>query len=145
MPHQLAAASAVLGVTLTEASDLGGSERSSVRRCLLPDGGTVVLKTYPDSREGAESFAAEAAGLAFTADAGTGPRLLAASPKHLLIVMTDLGSWPSLADVLLTGTPGGAEAALLGWAAACGKLAVTAAGRRAEHAGLLAAHAALPH
>src|SRR5262249_61370935 len=110
----------------------------------LPDGGTVVVKAYPDSGEGAESFAAEAAGLAFTADVRAGPQLLAASPQHRMIVMTDLGTWPSLADVLLTGTPAAAEAALLDWARACGKLAVTAAGRQAEHAGLLAAHASRP-
>ena len=60
----LGAASAVLGVTLSAPDDLGGSERSAVWRCKMPGDGTVVVKTYPDSAEGRESFAAEAAGLA---------------------------------------------------------------------------------
>jgi predicted Ser/Thr protein kinase len=97
----LTAASAALGTTLTAPEDLGGSERSLVLRCRLPDGGSVVIKTYPDSDEGRQSFAAEAAGLALAGGAGAAPRLLAASPRALLIVMTDLGSGPSLADLLL--------------------------------------------
>jgi hypothetical protein len=136
----LAAASAALNVPLTDSRDLGGSERSAVRRCWMPDGGTVVLKTYPDSAEGRESFAAEAAGLALTGDAGTGPRLLAASQPDRLIVMSDLGSGPSLADLLLTGSAEAAGAALLGWAKASGELAVAMAGREAELAGLHATY-----
>jgi len=134
----LAAGSAAIGVPLTDSRDLGGSERSAVRRCWLPDGGTVVVKTYPDSAEGRESFAAEAAGLALTGATGTGPRLLAASQPERLIVMTDLGSGPSLADLLLGDSAEAAGEAVLAWARACGELAVATAGREAELASLLA-------
>jgi hypothetical protein len=136
----LAAASAALGVLLTDSRDLGGSERSAVRRCWMAEGGTVVLKTYPDTAEGRESFAAEAAGLALTGDAGTGPRLLAASQPDRLIVMTDLGSGPSLADLLLAGSAQAVGAAVLDWANACGELAAAMAGREDELAGLHATY-----
>jgi len=136
----LAAASAALGVTLTGCSDLGGSERSAVLRCWTPGDGTVVVKTYPDSAEGRDGFAAEAAGLALTAAAGAGPRLLAASQRDRLIVMTDVGSGPSLADLLLGGQPEAARSALIGWSRACGELAAAMTGRESELAALVAEH-----
>jgi hypothetical protein len=150
----LAAAAAALGATLTDPEDLRGSDRSAVRRCRLASGGTVVVKSYPGTAAGAQSFAAEAAGLAFAGPGGAAPRLraaprlLAASPEARLIVMSDLGAAPSLADVLLTGPAAGsaanAEAALLDWVRACGELAVATAGRQPELTTLLAAHGAGP-
>ena len=138
----LAVASAALGVTLTDPEDLGGSGRSAVRRCRLAGGGTVVVKNYPNTEEGAQSFAAEAAGLALIEQAGAGPRLLAANLPARLVVMSDLGNAPSLADVLLGRPAADAEAALLDWARACGELAVATAGRQPELAALLAVHSA---
>jgi len=138
----LAAASAALGATLTDPQDLGGSERSAVLRCRVVGGGTVVVKNYPGTAEGAKSFAAEAAGLALAAQYGAGPRLLAASAPVRLVVMSDLGQAPSLADVLLAGSPAAAEAALLDWVRACGDLAAVTAGQQPELAALLAAHRA---
>jgi hypothetical protein len=138
----LTAASAALGTMLTAPEDLGGSERSCVLRCRLPDGGSVVIKTYQDSDGGRQSFAAEAAGLALAGGAGVAPRLLAASPRALLIVMTDLGSGPSVADLLLGDDASAAESALLAWTRSCGELAVAAVGRDADFAALLAAHEA---
>jgi hypothetical protein len=140
----LAAASAALGVMLADQEDLGGSEHSAVRRCHLAGGGTVVIKNYPDTEEGAQSFAAEAAGLALAEQTGAGPRLLAASTPARLVVMSDLGTAPSLADVLLTGQAAEAEAALLDWVRACGELAVATAGQQPELSALLAAHGAEP-
>ena len=58
--------------------------------------------------------------------------------------MSDLGSWPSLADVLLTGPADAAASALLSWARACGNLAVGTAGRQDELARLTAAHRIAP-
>lgn len=136
----LAAASAALGVTLIDCDDLGGSERSAVRRCRTPANETLVVKTYPDGAEGRESYAAEAAGLALTGESGFGPRLLVTSQRDRLIVMTDLGNGPSLADLLLGGPADAAQAALITWARACGELAVAMAGREAELVRLLAAH-----
>jgi len=140
----LAAASAALGEALTHPAGLGGSERSAVLRCRTAAGSTVVVKSYPRDDEGADGFTAEAAGLAFTglALAGgrdAGPRLLAADRDARVIVMSDLGDAPSLADVLL-GTDGDrARAALLDWARACGDLAVRTAGRHGDLARLSAA------
>ena len=49
------AASAALGMALSEPAKLGGSDRSAVLRCRRPDGATVVVKSNPRSLTGAES------------------------------------------------------------------------------------------
>lgn len=140
----LAAASAALGAELTDPANLGGSECSTVLRCRVRDGGTVIVKGYPRTGQGEQGFAAEAAGLAFTGASAAGPRLLGVSREALVVVMTDLGTAPSLADLLLGGPAAAAEAALLDWARACGELALSAAGRERELADLLAAYRAGP-
>jgi hypothetical protein len=136
----LAAASAALGTLLSEPADLGGSKASTVLRCRAASGGTVIVKSYPQTLAGAHSFAAEASGLAFAAGTGAGPGLLAADPAATLIVMADLGTAPSLADVLLGGSAAAARAALLSWSLACGRLAVQTAGRQQQLALLRAAY-----
>ena len=136
----LAAATAALGVPLAAPRNLGGNEQSTVLRCLQQDGGSVIVKAYQDDGVGRECFAAEAAGLTLTGGTGLGPRLLAASRAERMIVMTDLGNWPSLADVLLGASAGDAEEALLSWVRACGELAVATAGREPDLARLLAAY-----
>ncbi|HVB43904.1 MAG TPA: hypothetical protein VNF47_14545 [Streptosporangiaceae bacterium] len=127
-----AAVAAALDMALTDPIALVSSERSAVLRCRTSAGSTVVVKCYPDNAAGAESFAAEAAGLGFTATAGFAPRLLAIDPGTRAIVMEDLGTVPSLADLLLAGSAADAEACLLGWARACGELAVSSVGRQQE-------------
>ena len=122
----LAAASAAAGTTLTEPVDLGGGARTTVLRCRTTAGTTVVVKAQHDH---SPYFAAEAAGLAFTRH---GPRLVAVDPAARLIVMSDLGTAPSLADTLLGTSPEAATAALLAWATCYGRIAVETAGRRAE-------------
>jgi hypothetical protein len=67
-------------------------------RARTADGGSVVIKRYADPEGAGAAFVAEASGLAF---AGSGPRLLAADPGFLMVVLEDLGSHPSLADRLL--------------------------------------------
>ncbi|MEW9549117.1 hypothetical protein [Nonomuraea sp. NPDC050783] len=137
MENILAAASAVLGRSLDRPVDLGGSARSSVLRCRAgEDGGTVVVKAYRD----AVGFAAEAAGLPF--GGGYGPRLLAVDPSFPLVVMSDLGSGPSLADVLLGESARAAREGLLAWARTYGRIAVAGAGRRREWERAHAVHAA---
>lgn len=142
MTEILTAASAVLGVPLTDAVPLAGSDRSSVVRCRVPAGtcpaNSVVVKSYPAGEEGAAGFAAEAAGLSFTAGSGTGPELLAADPAARLIVMSDLGDAPSLATLLLGSSAAEARAGLLDWSVACGRLAAGTAARAGEFAALLA-------
>lgn len=125
------AAAAVLGEPLRDAIDLGGSERSAVLRCVLPDGGTVVVKAYPPTEAGRLGWAAEAAGLEFIAampSGGSGPRLLGVDREVPLVVMSDLGSAPSLADLLLGSSQAAAARAWLDWAATCGRLAAASAG-----------------
>ncbi|GAA3219550.1 hypothetical protein [Nonomuraea helvata] len=126
MEKILAAASAVLGERVSRPVDLGGSSRSHVLRCETGDGGTVVVKAYLD----ASGFGAEVAGLPL--GGGLGPRLLAVDPSFPLIVMSDLGAGPSLADVLLGESADAAREGLLTWARTYGRIAVAGAGRRHE-------------
>jgi hypothetical protein len=150
----VSAASAALGRPLSAPASLpGGSDRSLLLRCADPGcpgpgpgrcgpaGGTVVVKTYPPTADGADSFAAEAAGLTLAAGTGLAPELLAADPELLVLVMSDLGTGPSLADLLLGDVTGDAAEAVLGWARACGELSAATAARVAEFAGLRARYA----
>jgi hypothetical protein len=138
----LAIASAALGADLADPADLGGSDRSRVLRCKDSSGGTVVVKSYPPTGEGAESLTAEAAGLAFTTGAAVGPDLLAVDLAAGVIVMSDLGLAPSLADLLLGQSATKAREALLSWARAAGQLAARTAGGQGELAALRRAYAA---
>ena len=136
------AAGAVLGAELLDAVELGGSRRSSVLRCRRTDtGDSVIVKAYRPTQWGRDSFVCEAAGLAFAERAGISPRLLGADPAVPLVVMTDLGIAPSVADLLLTAGAAGSDS-LLQWAAACGRLAAWSAGpgRRLELARLRSAY-----
>ncbi len=140
MTPALSAASAALGAVLADPVSLGGSERSAVLRCRSSHGGTVIVKTYPTGTEGEQGYCAEAAGLEFTAGLGAGPELLAADPAQHVIVMSDLGDAPSLADILLDASQADATASLLDWVRAGAELAVGTAGRQREFARLLARH-----
>jgi hypothetical protein len=140
----VAAGSAALGRPLSDPVRLASSDRSVVLRCRPSAGGSVVLKSFPADSYGMASFAAEAAGLELTSGTGAAPDLLAADPAGRLIVMTDLGDAPSLADLLLGKSPGQARDGLLGWARACGELAVRIAGRAGEFTALLAKYGAPP-
>jgi hypothetical protein len=135
MADLTAIASSALGLTLSEPVLLAGSGRSSVLRCRTPANGTVVVKSYPASAGGMEGFATETAGLTFIAGTGAGPDLLACDTDHRVIVMSDLGSAPSLADLLLGACADRAASALLDWALACADLAVRTAGRRTDFVG----------
>ncbi len=114
----------------------GGSDRSAVLRCQSELSGPVIIKAHPASADGRAAFATEAAGLAFTSGHGIGPDLLAADPAEQLVVMTDLGDSPSLADLLLGTDTDLAGATLLSWASACGDLAVLTAGGQQRFAEL---------
>jgi hypothetical protein len=126
----VAAGSRASGRQLSAPVKLTGSDRSVVLRCADEAGGTVVVKTYPADGDGPSSFAAEAAGLTVTGDTGVAPQLLAADLSSLTVVMSDLGSAPSMADVLLRGSADAAGSALLEWAEACGGLSAATIRRR---------------
>ncbi len=150
----VAAASAVAGRQLTDPVTLqAGSGRSVVLRC--SDAGTdadaaqatdpgsaatVIVKTYPGDGEGHSSFAAEAAGLALVGGTGLAPALLGADPGLRLVVMSDLGSGASLADLLLGDSAEAARSALLSWASACGRLSAQTSARRPEFDASLAGY-----
>jgi hypothetical protein len=130
----VAAASSALGRPLRHPERLVGGDRTTVLRC-RDDRGTVVVKAYRRASDALSAFTAEAAGLAFGA---AGPRLLAVDAGFPLVVMEDLGSGPSLADLLLGDDPGAASAAVLTWARGLGRLAADTVGREPEFATLRA-------
>jgi hypothetical protein len=132
----LAAAAKALGRQLSDPVDLGGSSRSSVLRCRVDDDDAgVVVKAYKDTPGALAGFAAEAAGLAMCEK---GPRLLAVDSSVPLVVMSDLGDAPSMADALLGSSEASARNALAMWARTYGEIAVGAAGRQQEFDGLRA-------
>ncbi|HEY3870674.1 MAG TPA: hypothetical protein VGM10_20095 [Actinocrinis sp.] len=150
----LDAASTALGQSLSEPVDLGGSSRSTVVRARAGDGASVIVKAYKKRGDAQVSIGQEAAGLAFAAPqsagsdstqpAGDCPRLLATDLAWPLVVMSDLGSASSLADLLLGSDPQAAQDGLAAWAAACGRMAARSVGREAEFTRLLSAYSADP-
>lgn len=129
MDQILDAAAALLGESLSDPADLGGSGRSTVLRARAASGRSVIVKAFTEEPEARRAFTGEATGLSLKAG---GPDLLAADPEQRLLVLADLGTAPTLADLLLGADPAAAERALLAWARGLGELAVAAAPRRAE-------------
>ncbi|MFL6137129.1 MAG: hypothetical protein ACJ74O_04935 [Frankiaceae bacterium] len=118
------------------AERLPGNERNRVWR--VPVRGdasgpaTVVVKAYvgDDARS---HWARESAALAVLARTGVdGPALLAAVPDPPLVVMTDAGTGPCLADALLGTDPEAARSALLAWVDALADLHAATARAGAE-------------
>lgn len=107
----------VLGEPLTAGADLGGSRRSLVVRCTRADGTSVVVKAYP--ADGHPAFVRECTGLREIP--GT-PRLLAVAAAERVLVMEDLGSAPTLADLLLGDDRDAAWTGARTWAHALGGL-----------------------
>ena len=145
----VAAASGVLGRDLTAPVILtSGSGRSLVLRCEDRSSTTVIVKAYPQSADGAQCFAAEAAGLALATGTGLAPAFFGADSDALTVVMSDLGTGASMADVLLANSSAAGSAAaaarstLLNWAAACGSLSALTSRRRDEFDALLAKYSA---
>lgn len=114
------------GIHLGEGVDLGGSTRSRVhRRPVLGGpadwGGSVVVKRFvpqPPGSRAAMGYAREKVGLAHLPGA---PRLLACDERTQTLVMEDLGTSPTLADVLLGEDADTAYHQVLAWAAALGR------------------------
>ncbi|MEU8386302.1 hypothetical protein [Streptosporangium sp. NPDC048865] len=131
----LRAAGDVVGTELSDPVDLGGSPRTVVLRCRTASGGSVVVKKYGTEPDGLRAFTAEAAGLSLRL---AGPGLLGVDASVPLLVMEDLGSAPTLADVLLGDDPRAARDGLSAWARGLGRLAAASVRRRADLAGLSA-------
>jgi hypothetical protein len=139
----VAAAAAAIGRPLTDPVVLADADWTLVLRCTdAAATEAVVVKGYPATPAGAGCFAAEVSGLELAGDSGLTPRVLAVAPAALTVVMSDLGTGPSLADVLLGDSAEAAATALLDWASGCGQLSARHHGRRAEFDALLARYLA---
>lgn len=117
-----------LGEVLTCREPLRGGARAVVQRCARSDGSTVIVKAFTAR---CEEWAREAAGLPVLPRTINAPHLLAVVGEPPLLVMSDLGSWPNLADALLGTDAGAAAGAVMAWAEAVAKLHGQTAG--AEH------------
>jgi hypothetical protein len=98
----------------------------------------VIVKWFNGAGEGR---AREAAALSVLAGAAELPRVLAESADPPVVVLTDLGDGPSLADALLGNDPHGAEVALVRWAQSLARLHVAGRDRRATFQQALTARA----
>ena len=94
--------------------DLTFSDKAQVARLRVPGGGTVVAKRPVDPA----AYARELEALRVLPEA-VRPGLVAAGCD--LMVMEDLGTGPSLADLLLGRDPAAAEAAAMAWAGTVGQ------------------------
>lgn len=124
------------GLRLLDPVDLGGSARSRVFRCRVElDTGSRV-EERAEGAGAAERLPATVIVKHFLADTGEflrervglelcprTPRLLAQDQDHRLIVMSDLGDLPTLADLLLGDDPDAAWAGARTWARALGQAA----------------------
>ncbi|MFC5179226.1 hypothetical protein [Nocardioides taihuensis] len=142
----LEAAAAALGVpSLSVVDTLGGSARSEVWRVSAPDlpRGTAIVKHHlqPERR----TWVRESAGLAAAAGTRT-PRLLAVVDDPAVVVMSDLGDGPNLADLLLGTDPRAAADGVRDWAEAVALVQEETVGRVGDFAaalGDLAAHSTM--
>lgn len=128
------------GIEISPGQDLGGSSRSRVSRHQVvraPQewGTSVVIKAF-DGDAPAEGFLRERVGLAHLAGA---PRLLAQEEETSTLVMEDLGTADTLADILLGGDPELAWNSCLRWARALGEHVVAEPAVLAEVADTLGA------
>lgn len=151
----VAAAQAVLrrrfgaSVRLSDAEDLGGSDRSVVLRVRVVETPfamprTLVIKRYRTPLlpgQTADPFAHEAASsqlfTALSSGERVSPELIAHGPAERLLVLEDLGRAPTLADKLLGDDARAAERSLLAWARALGRVHANTAGREADFDALM--------
>lgn len=108
---------------------LGGSGRSSVRR-VRADDRTLIVKEFIGAGA-AEGWVRETAALSMLPAEVRAPRLVAAGADPPTVVMSDLGSGPSVADALLGRDPAEAADAVVAWATTIGVLHRATAGARA--------------
>ncbi|GAA2782962.1 hypothetical protein GCM10010441_04870 [Kitasatospora paracochleata] len=129
-----------LGTLLSDPVDLGGSRRSTVLRCRTADGDTVIVKAFDPEPDTLRGFTAEAAGLSLGL---AGPELLAVLPHapRPTLVMRDLGTAPTLADLLLGDDPEAVRAGLLAWARGLGRLGAGSVDSRERFDRLVARYA----
>ena len=126
MADALEVAAEVLGVDRVEQmAELGGSRRSVVRRVRVGTG-TAIVKEYLEPEE--KTWSREAAGLK-AADGVRAPRLLGVREDPAVVVMSDLGPGPDVADALLGTDAVLGRDRILAWARAVGELQAHTADR----------------
>jgi hypothetical protein len=96
-----------------------------------PEPQALIVKLFPDA---GEAWARESAALTAAPASAPVPNLIAAGTDPALVVMTDAGSGPSLADVLLAGDPAAAGAAVEEFATALARLHLSTGGLRTRRA-----------
>lgn len=120
-------------------------DRSHVFRLRLGPDRSAVLKrrSEQDGERRDWGFGIELAALEYlnAMPLPVAPRLIAADPDAGILVMEDLGPGASLADSLLTGSRGQAQADLIAYARALGSLHAWSTGRPGELAELRARYA----
>ncbi|MPY98315.1 MAG: phosphotransferase [Actinophytocola sp.] len=134
-------------ITLSKPEDLAGSGPAVVVRATVASSPfslprTLVIKHYPDpDDEASDPFAAEAVSYqlftALTSEDRMCPELLGHDVTHRVLVQSDLGSAPTLADKLRIGDARVAEGTLLSWSRALGRMHATTAHREADFNALL--------
>ena len=119
------------GVRLDEADMLGGSDRSVVRRVRAhyPGGDepSLIVKSFATP---GEWWAREAAALSIVSSDAPTAHVVAESADPPVVVMTDIGTGPSVADALLGADPEAGAAAVLMWAEALAALHGSTLGSR---------------
>jgi hypothetical protein len=133
MRDALDAARALLpGVTLRDAQQLHDSERSTVWRVRARwpdvDETTVIVKRFASADD--EWFMREAAALAVCPAHAPTAQIVVENSDPPLVVMTDLGTGPSVADALRGADPQVAAEAVRQWAVAMGRLHRSTLSRR---------------
>jgi hypothetical protein len=129
----LTAARALLPDTRLEPVEaLNGGTSAQLQRVIAHGTGAplpLIVKAFASAGEGCPR---EAAGLSVLGGHGLGPRLVAVSDREPVVVMTDLGQGPSLADRLLADDAAAAGSATLDWAAAIAGVHRATRGKRDE-------------
>lgn len=109
-------------VQLSKPRRLGGNERTQVQRFAAdyPDGnhGSLIAKQY----SAGEAWVRESAALAVLSSAISVPRIVAAQSAPPVLILSDLGEGPSVADALIGRDPAAAEHAVCSWAHAMARL-----------------------
>jgi hypothetical protein len=125
------------GVVLEPVETLGGSSRSVVRR-VRAGARDLIVKQFTGAGEG---WVRETAALSVLPPTAPTPRLVAEAAVPPVVVMSDVGTGPSVADALLGTDPEAAEQAVLAWARALATLHRTTTGARDAFRSAVAARA----
>lgn len=119
-------------VRLSKPERLGGNERTRVQRITAdyPDGtrSSLIAKQY----SAGEGWVRESAALSVLPPTLLAPRIVAAQTAPPILVISDLGVGPSVADALVGRDPDAADRAVSAWAQAIALLHCATVGLRGE-------------